>query len=223
GDIPEGMCFTDLLQTNNSFDPLTKREIRTQLSELFFNNRGIDNNFALASALITSGYLGYPALDPESEAQLLSWLSGEKGVRIATLRKLGLSPSRITRHNARHMLCSLLEVVRIAGFAGIAVAVDDLEMLIETSVLEEVRYTKMRREDAYESIRELIDGIDTLGCFMIVFAMDRSLLEDETKGLKSYQALWMRIQNEISSDKVNRFADIIDLEKVERQLEGDGI
>jgi hypothetical protein len=116
-----------------------------------------------------------------------------------------------------------LEVVRIAGFAGIAVAVDDLEMLIETSVLEEVRYTKMRREDAYESIRELIDGIDTLGCFMIVFAMDRSLLEDETKGLKSYQALWMRIQNEISSDKVNRFADIIDLDKVERQLEGDGI
>jgi archaellum biogenesis ATPase FlaH len=92
-------------------------------------------------------------------------------------------------------------------------------MLAETSVLEEIRYTKMRREDAYESIRELIDGIDALGHFMIVFAMNSSLLEDEAKGLKSYQALWMRIQNEISSDKVNRFADIINLNKVARQLE----
>ncbi|MDR1088603.1 MAG: ATP-binding protein [Coriobacteriales bacterium] len=219
-DIPEGMRFVDFLQMTGSLDPLTKREIRAQLSRLFFENRNIDSNFAIASALITSGYLGYPALESESEEQLLRWLWGDKGVRVASLRRLGLSPSRITRQNARHMLYSLLEVVRLAGFAGIAVAVDNLEMLAETSVLEEIRYTKMRREDAYESIRELIDGIDALGYFIIVFAMDASLLEDETRGLKSYQALWMRIQNEISSSRVNRFADIIDLNKVARQLEG---
>jgi hypothetical protein len=133
---------------------------------------------------------------------------------VAALRKLGLSPSRITKYNARHMLRSLIEVIRLAGYKGLAVAVDDMDMLTETSSLEEIRYTKMRREDSYESIRELIDGIDTFSHFMVVFAFDKILLEDESKGLKSYQALWMRIQNEIVADRVNGFADIIDLDSI---------
>jgi hypothetical protein len=75
----------------------------------------------------------------------------------------------------------------------------------------------MRREDAYESIRELIDEIDTLSHTMFVFAFNRGLIENETAGLKSYQALWMRIQNEIESGRFNRFSDIIDLDKMARQ------
>jgi hypothetical protein len=52
---------------------------------------------------------------------------------------------------------------------------------------------------------------------MFVFSFDRELLEDEAKGLKSYQALWMRIQNEIEGNRINRFADIIDMDAVARQ------
>jgi archaellum biogenesis ATPase FlaH len=216
-EIPRSMRFADFLQNNTAFDPLTKREIRAHLSEMFFANTWLDNNFAIASALMVGGILGYPTLEPAARDSILGWFRAEKGVRIATLRKLGLSPSRITRHNARHMLRSLLEIIRLAGFTGLAVAIDDLEMLSTTSTLEDIRYTKMRREDAYESIREMVDGIDTLGHFMIVFAMDKTLLEDEAKGIKSYQALWMRIQNEIVSDRVNRFADIIDTDRMRRQ------
>jgi len=32
--------------------------------------------------------------------------------------------------------------------------------------------------------------------------------------LKSYQALWMRIQNEIEGTRFNRFADIVDLDRL---------
>jgi hypothetical protein len=219
-EIPRPMHFADFLQDSAAFDPLTKREIRARLSEMFFANTWLDNNFAIASALMTGGILGYPALEPAARESILGWLRAEKGVRIATLRKLGLSPSRITRHNARYMLRSLLEIIRLAGFTGLAVVIDDLEILTETSTLEEIRYTKMRREDAYESIREMVDGIDTLEHFMIVFAMDKMLLEDEAKGIKSYQALWMRIQNEIVSDRVNRFADIIDMDRMRWQSTG---
>ncbi|MDR0654347.1 MAG: ATP-binding protein [Synergistaceae bacterium] len=216
-DIPEGMSFADYLASRDLFDPVTRRELRSQLNAMFFKNPRIDKNFAICAALITGGILGYPPLEPASRETLMSWLSGAKGVRVASLRKLGMSPSRITKYNARYMLRSLVEIVRMAGFSGLVVGIDDMEILAGASSLEDIRYTKMRREDAYESIRELIDEIDTLSHTMFVFAFDRDLIEDETAGLKSYQALWMRIQNEIESRMFNRFSDIIDLDKMARQ------
>jgi len=211
-EIPAGMDFASFLQSNNAFDPLTKREIREKLGAMFFGNTWIDNNFAISSALITGGILGYPALEPAAKDLLLAWHRGEKEARISALRKLGLSPSRISKANARHMLRSLVEIVRLSGYKGLAVSIDSLEILAQSSALEEIRYTKMRREDTYESIREMVDGIDTLSHFMLVFAFGKELLEDEAVGFKSYQALWMRIQNEIGSDRLNRFSDIIDID-----------
>jgi hypothetical protein len=216
-EIPVGMTFTDYLSSEVLLDPISKRELRTMLNDMFFKNPKIDMNFAICAALITGDILGYPTLEPASLEMLTSWLKGEKGVRLPALRKLGLSPSRITKYNARHMLRSLVEIVHASGYQGLVIGIDDLEILTSTSSLEEIRYTKMRREDAFESIRELIDEIDTLSKTMFVFAFDHELLEDEAKGLKSYQALWMRIQNEIEGSRVNRFSDIIDMDIVARQ------
>ena len=143
---------------------------------------------------------------------LMGWLLGDRTVKLTQVRTLGLSPSRITKYNARHMLRSLAEVVHIGGYAGIFVAVDDLDILISRSSLELLHYTKMKREDTYESIRQLIDEIDSLKHLMFVFAFDRALMDDENAGLKSYQALWMRIQTEISGERFNRFSDIVDLD-----------
>jgi hypothetical protein len=216
-EIPEGTSFTDYLSDRVLLDPISKRELRSMLSDMFFKNPQIDMNFAICAALITGDMLGYPTLEPASLEMLMAWLKGEKGVRLPALRKLGLSPSRITKYNARHMLRSLVEIVHLAGYQGLVIGIDDLEILTSTSSLEEIRYTKMRREDAFESIRELIDEIDTLSKTMFVFAFDHELLEDESKGMKSYQALWMRIQNEIEGSRVNRFSDIIDMDTVARQ------
>ena len=193
--IPAGTSFADYLAGQDLFDPVTRRELRSQINGMLFKNPRIDKNFAICAGLMTGGILGHPSLEPSSRELLMSWLSGTKGVRMTALRKLGLSPSRITRHNARHMLRSLVEVIRMAGFSGLVVGIDDMEILAGSSSLEEIRYTKMRREDAYESIRELIDEIDTLNHVMFVFAFNRDLMDNETAGLKSYQALWMRIQN----------------------------
>lgn len=216
-EIPAGVRFADHLMSKNLFDPITRRELRAQINAMFFQNPRIDKNFAICAALMTGGILGYPFLEASSQALLMAWLTDEKGARVSSLRKLGLSASKITKHNARHMLRSLVEIIRIAGYAGLVVGIDDLEILAGGSFLEEIRYTKMRREDAYESIRELIDEMDTLGYMMFVFAFDRELSDNESAGLKSYQALWMRIQNEIESRRFNLFADITDLDKLARQ------
>lgn len=216
-EIPEGMRFIDYLSQNGMGDALTRREIRSQLKTIFLDNPMLDNNFALACSMLTGSILGYPILEEQNKELLLAWLEGDRTVKLSQLRSLGFYPSRITRYNARHMLRSLAEVIRMGGSPGLFVAIDDLEILISRSSLEPVHYTKMKREDTYESIRQLIDDIDSMKNMMFVYAFDRELIDNENAGLKSYQALWMRIQNEIVGERFNRFCDMVDLDRLAAQ------
>lgn len=221
-EIPEGMTFMDYLSSQDMGDAITRREIRLQLKELFLENPLMDNNFALACSLLTGGILGHPLLEAQNQELLLAWMQGDRTVKLSLVRALGLSPSRITRYNARHMLRSLCEIIRMGGYAGLVVLIDDLEILLGRSSLAPLHYTKMRREDTYESIRQLTDEIDSLKNIMFVFGFDRELFDNENAGVKSYQALWMRIQNEIVGERFNRFGDIVDLDRMAAQEYGPG-
>ena len=216
-EIPDGMRFIDYLSQNGMGDALTKREIRAQLKQIFLDNPMLDNNFALACSMLTGSILGYPVLEEQNRELLLAWLEGDRTIKLSQLRAMDFYPSRITRYNARHMLRSLAEVIRMGGYSGLFIAIDDLEILISRSSLEPIHYTKMKREDTYESIRQLIDDIDSMKNIMFVYAFDRKLMDDENAGLKSYQALWMRIQNEIVGERFNRFADMVDLDRLAAQ------
>ena len=217
-EIPPGMTFADYLSSKGEFDPLTKKEIRNQLRNFFLKNPLIDNNFAAACSLLAGGILGHPTLESSARELLLGWLGGSGQTRLSDVRRLGLSPSKITKYNARHMLRSLLALHKLAGKPGILVTIDDMEILAGKNTLDTIRYTKMKREDAYECIRELIDEIDTLRHIMFMFAFDRRLIDDEIAGVKSYQALWLRVQNEIMSDMFNPFTDIIDLDSLGKRI-----
>lgn len=206
--------FTDYLTFKGLNEPITRREIRLQLDKMFMHNPLIDSNFAYTCALLAGGQLGHPLLEEPARAALLGWLGGNNEVKLATLRNIGLSPVRIAKHNARHMLRSLTEVIKLAGYDGLIVAIDDLDVLVSQDSLEEIRYTKLKRDEVYESMRELIDEIDTLRNIFFLFSFDRKLLGDDVRGIKSYQALWFRIQNEIQSERLNRFSNMIDMDRL---------
>ncbi len=161
-DIPPGMKFMDFLSQNGMGDVLTRREIRFQLRKIFLDNPLLDNNFALACSMLTGSILGYPTLEEQNRDMLLGWLEGDRSIKLSQLRALDFYPSRITKYNARHMLRSLAELVHMGGYSGLFIAIDDLEILISRSSLELLHYTKMKREDTYESIRQLIDDIDSM-------------------------------------------------------------
>ncbi len=216
-EIPEGMKFMDFLSQSGMGDALTKREIRAQLKQIFLDNPMLDNNFALACSMLAGSILGYPLLEESNRELLLAWLEGDRNVKLSQLRALDFYPSRITKYNARHMLRSLAEVIHMGGYCGLLVTVDDMEVLVSRSSLEPIHYTKMKREDTYESIRQLIDDIDSMQHILFVYAFGRELMDDENAGLKSYQALWMRIQNEIVGERFNRFADMVDLDRLAAQ------
>lgn len=215
--IPEGMRFIDYLSQIDSVDAITKREIRTLLRKTFLDNPLMDNNFALACSMLTGSILGYPVLEEQNKELLLAWLEGDRSIKLSQLRALDFYPSRITKYNARHMLRSLAELVRMGAHPGLFVTIDDMEILTSRSSLETIHYTKVKREDTYESIRQLIDDIDSMKNIMFVYAFDRELLDNENAGIKSYQALWMRIQNEIVGERFNRFADMIDMDRLAAQ------
>ena len=217
-DIPEGMDFMTYLSGIGEGDALNRRAIRMELKETFLKNPRMDNNFSLACSMLAGGILGHPVLEDKSRETLLGFLRGDPEIKAAMLRSVGLAPVQITKYNARHMLRSLGELLRLGGYKGLMVLIDQMDILLGQPGTESIHYTKLRREDTYESIRQLIDEIDTLHRMMFVFAFDRALLDDENAGIKSYQALWMRVQNEIVSERFNLFADIVDLDRYESQF-----
>ena len=216
-EIPEGMTFIDYLSEQSGADALTRREIRLQLKKMFMDNPLLDNNFALSCTLLTGGILGHPTLEDANRDLLLGYLHGEPGIKNTLLRSLGLAPEKLSKYNARHMFRSLSEVIRLSGYSGLLITIDHLDVLLNSSGMQELHYTPSRRMDTYESIRQLIDEIDTMHNIMFVFAFDKELLHHDKYGFQCYSALMMRIQNEIISERFNCFADIADLDDLAKQ------
>ena len=212
-EIPAGGRYVDYLSERGENDAMNKKAIRDNLREMFTKNPLLDNTFAQACSLIAGGILGHPVLEPTYWQTLMSWLNGDESLKAAQLRAAGLTPAKITKYNARHLLRSLCELIRMAGRPGLLVVVDNLEILLNRGAGDTMRYTKTKRDDTYESIRQLIDDIDSMKGVLFLLCLDRELMDNESIGMKSYQALWLRIQNEVVSTRFNRFADIVDLDR----------
>ena len=215
--IRPGQTFLDYLAEHREADAISKNTIRSALRDMFTRNPLLDNCFASCCSLLTGSILGHPVLEAADFDLLFAFLNGSREVKLSQLRSLGISPSRITRFNARHLLRSLSEVIHEAGFAGLMVVVDDMEVLLSANVQDPIRYSKGRREDAYESLRQLIDDIDSLRHLFWLCCFDRELIDNENAGIKSYQALWFRIQNEVISTRFNCFSDMLDLDRLADQ------
>lgn len=219
GWTPEsGKSFMDFLSDADQLDPVTRREVRTAIKQRFSGNPYMDVNFASACSLLAGDHIGMLDLEDNGRQTVLKWLRGEKDMSIPSLRALGMSTYKIDKANARYMLRSLCELVRLSGYKGLFISVDNLDVLASSTALGKNHYTKMRRDDTYESLRQLIDDIDTFRYVFFLFAFDRILVDDERKGLKSYHALWLRMQNEIVSGRLNFFTSMLDLDNANRDF-----
>ena len=216
--IDNEKAFSSWLGDRGELSFYSKSEVRAGIRNFYQGNPNLDYNFGQILSILASSYLGLFRLDGETKEMTDKWLKADKTIKIAALRGMGLAGYKINKFNARFLLRSLSELVKMAGYSGLFVSIDNLESMISTSSLNPVKYTKMRRDDGYEAIRELIDDIDTFRYFFLVFGFERSLIDNEKTGVKSYQALWLRIQNEIISKRVNLYTDLLDLDKINASL-----
>ncbi len=141
------------------------------------------------------------------------WLKGEK--LLAADRKSLPASSNIDRHNARAMLISLASFYRAAGYQGLAVLIDDGQVMAVRNRQDSLPYyTRTMRDQAYEMWRELIDDSHHAAYLFIMLAGSEVLFTDVKLGFPSYPALWARLQSEISLVQVNRFGDLIDWDRL---------
>ncbi|HAN42362.1 MAG TPA: hypothetical protein DCP98_02945 [Sphaerochaeta sp.] len=216
-NLDSGISVMDQISDMGQLDAISRNEIRGKIRSLSINNTYMDNNFAIIVSMFVSARIGLFEFEKTAEERLLMWLAADGSLKLSDIKQDGLLPYRINKYNARHLLRSLTELCRIAGHKGLFISVDNLDVLLNDSALSEVHYTKMRRDDTFESIRQMIDDVDTFRNLFIVFAFNSELLDNDRAGIKSYQALWLRMQNEIVSARFNPFSSLIDMDEANNE------
>jgi len=214
-DYPNGDDELDFVQwaTGQGYDRRElQQEIKKQLQDDLLRDRNLDRTFATALMTMCRYFLGLADTHSDDMSVVTDWISG-RPVMARDRNRVHLYRA-VNRYNSRLMLRSFLRFIPRAGFRGVVLAVDDLDWIIRPTREGGVNYTKLRRDELYESFRQLIDEVETLPGLMVLLSGRRELLDDAARGIPSYAALWMRLQNEVRSTRVNRFADLIDLDQL---------
>jgi len=213
-----GGTLTDYLcEVENSEPAIAKKNIRkciyeiVDTLELEFAFRKFLNSFM--EAVVEKDY------DFKSIAR--DWIRGEKIERYS--KSSSLLYETLARHNARSWLYSLVEIVKFMNYKGVVILLDQFESILPKSEAG-IYYTPLKRNDSYELIRQLIDDLDFFKHILILISGRIELLDEEKYGLKSYHALWMRIQPGFEQQsKLNVYSDLIDADLIFRDLSQQGL
>lgn len=188
-----------------------EREIRNAAAKTFrqadFGPSFMTFSYTIARDGLISGEQGVEFFRPQ-----LKWLAGEK-LDKHERQETGLL-EQLKKQNARYWLNSLVTLLKLAGLTGLVVTIDDLEVMTERSP-ESGRflYTPSAIKDTCEMFRQIIDDVDLLNGFLLLLAGRLPIVEDERRGFKSYEALWMRLQTGlVPSARFNPYADIVDVD-----------
>jgi hypothetical protein len=192
--------------------------------DFLFADRNVDPPVAMAMRRMATPLVMRSEAAVADAAVAERWLRGER-LKAPERKRAGIYLA-LDRYSARDVLRAFLYLIQGVGMAGMVWTVDHLEALLigrasvvaaasgDPGASSPLYYTLMRRLDAYEAIRELIDESGRLPGFMIVYAGRSEVFTDDVAGLVRYEALAMRIQNEIEADRPNLYNDVQDLDRL---------
>ncbi len=192
-----------------------RRDIR-EAAAVLFRPADLAPDFATFAQRVVRARL---VQDSEEQVRLLvGWLAGDKHDRAQKLRTGQFEVLR--KPSARTWLTSLLGLLRLAGWKGLVVTVDDLEAMAERSPdTNRWAYTVAQAQDTLELLRQVIDDAEVLTHFALILAGRETLIEDTRRGFKSYEALWMRLQTGlVKLPRFNSLADLVDVERMQQVL-----
>lgn len=129
----------------------------------------------------------------------LQWLKGDP------IRPPGVR-TRIDRQSARAMLRSLIEFLRHIGYAGLVLVFDEVEVVHSQS--------RPIRNVSYDTLRQFIDGADNVRNFLLLCSLTPMMLQDESRGIPSYDALWTRVRTLDQFDERDSRAITINLDRI---------
>jgi hypothetical protein len=139
------------------------------------------------------------------------WLRGELQL-ISALRSASIF-QKIGRHNARSMLACLSHWLSLVGQSGLVLTIDISSYLNDQRPGENdssLYYSTSAVVDGYEVLRQFIDSTDELqNCLIVIFAPPE-FLNNEQRGVRKYDALYLRIWDEVRDvNKINPLSCLI--------------
>jgi hypothetical protein len=206
--------ITDLA-AHNQVDPITCRNRVDQwLASTIMRDTGMVQDFRLAMRQLCLARLGPPDRSDSASSPVIKWLQGDLPL-IGALKPAGIQ-RKVTRDNARGMLCALVRWHRLTGqHQGLILTLDIRRVALALPVgTAGVRYMPASEKDAYEVLRQMIDEADHFeGLLLVVVAGDPFLPGDPKRGIDSYFALKMRIWDDVRDrDRDNPLAPLVRLE-----------
>ena len=208
----ESLSAARLAALNAAPEVLLRTELRAALAHELFEDYAMTREFRLAMFSLCAAQLD-PTDNPALEASIKDWLRGE--LRLVSEVKRALIFQKIARHNARHMLFSLAHWLTLTGKAGLLLVLDVARYAEAVRPAERGAgnyYTTSATIDLYEMLRQLIDATDEVSaCFVAVLVgPDFLQLQDDRRGIRSYQALYFRIWDEVfDRNRENPFSSLV--------------
>jgi hypothetical protein len=195
----EILSLDDLAQHHGTDARELKRDVDRQLQQRIFRDYSMVQEFRIAMLRLSQAAFRTGQVSDAEHAAVLDWLRGDLQ-QLAAVKSM-LIYRKIARHNARQMLFSVPHWLVGNGKAGLLLVIDARRLGVARRPPVEGRsghyYTRLGLLDAYEVLRQLVDATDELArCCVLVLAAPE-LLTDEARGIDAYQALKMRIFNEV--------------------------
>lgn len=191
------LTLRTLAEANGMPEQLFRTQVHSLIINSLYRDYAMSQEFRFAMIFLCRGQLD-PNENPGLGSAIKEWLRGE--LRLVSAVRGALIFQKIARHNARHMLFSLAHWLKLAGKNG-------LVLVLDISRYTDARHPRDRENgfyystaatlDAYEVLRQLIDGTDELEYGFVCVIADSMFLVDERRGLRAYQALYMRISDEV--------------------------
>jgi bacteriophage exclusion system BrxC/D-like protein len=205
----EPLTTARLAELNAAPEALLRTDLRRAVEHELFEDYAMTREFRLAMLALCSAQLD-PTDNPALETSVKAWLRGE--LRLVSEVKRALIFHKVNRHNARHMLFSLAHWLTLAGSSGLLLVLDVARYAETVRPAERGAgnyYSMSATMDLYEVLRELIDAIDEAHfCFACVL-VGPGFLQDDRRGVRSYQALYFRIWDEVyDRNRENPFSSL---------------
>ena len=198
---------------NKREEKLLRKELHTWLEEAIYRDFEMSQEFRIAMIRLCIAQLDPGGASPFLSNAVKEWLRGE--LRLISTLKEALIFQKVARHNARHMLFSLAHWLKMNGRNGLVLNLDISRYTVSARPKDpddSFYYSAPATLDAYEVLRQFIDGTDELECCFIAVVASREFLTDEKRGLNRYDALRLRIWDEVrDKHRQNPFASLIRL------------
>jgi hypothetical protein len=196
---------------NKREEKLLRKELHTWLEEAIYRDFEMSQEFRIAMIRLCMAQLDIGGTSSFLSNAVKEWLCGE--LRLISALKEALIFQKVARHNARHMLFSLAHWLKVNGINGLVLNLNISRYTVSAKpkdLDDSFYYSTPATLDAYELLRQFIDGTDEFESCLIAVVASREFLTDEKRGLNRYDALKLRIWDEVhDAHRQNPFASLI--------------